>query len=241
VQERSTSVASALVLGIFMLAGLAALGYLLGKAAIDFRQMERTVTVKGLAEREYPADVVIWPLQFTEASNDLGALYTRLDDNTGKIRAFLRANSVQPAEISVSPPAIVDKSAQPYSSGGGNEFRYTATQTVTVYSTQVENVRGLMNELGELGREGIVFTGNDYMARTEYLFNRLNDIKPEMIEEATTKAREVAEKFAADSNSQLGKIKTASQGQFTINDRDSNNPHIKNVRVVSTVEYYLSD
>src|SRR5690606_220383 len=118
---------------------------------------------------------------------------------------------------------------------------YTATQAVTVYSTNVDTVRPLMNELATLGKQGIVFTGNDYQARTEYLFNSLNDIKPAMIEEATTMAREVAEKFAADSNSRLGKIKNASQGQFTISDRDSNNPHIKNVRVVSTVEYYLSD
>jgi uncharacterized protein len=62
-----------------------------------------------------------------------------------------------------------------------------------------------------------------------------------MVEEATTKAREVAEKFAKDSKSKLGKIKKASQGQFSINNRDKNNPHIKKIRVVSTVEYYLSD
>jgi hypothetical protein len=73
------------------------------------------------------------------------------------------------------------------------------------------------------------------------MFTRLNEIKPEMIEEATRQAREVAEKFAEDSQSALGKIRQASQGQFTINDRDKNNPHIKTVRVVSTVEYYLSD
>lgn len=233
--------ASALVLGLFILAGLAALGYLLGKAALDFRQLERVVTVKGLAEREYPADVVIWPLQFTEAGNDLEALYTRLDDNSARIRAFLQERGVEPGEISLSPPAIVDKSAQAYNSGNVGEFRYTATQAVTVYSPRVEAIRPLMNALGELGKAGIVFTGNDYQARTEYLFTRLNDIKPAMIEEATTKAREVAEKFAADSNSRLGKIRSATQGQFTISDRDSNNPHIKNVRVVSTVEYYLAD
>ena len=64
---------------------------------------------------------------------------------------------------------------------------------------------------------------------------------PAMIEEATRKAREVAQKFAQDSDSSLGKIKTARQGQFTINDRDSNTPHIKNVRVVATLEYYLND
>ncbi|KJS05417.1 MAG: periplasmic protein [Gammaproteobacteria bacterium BRH_c0] len=233
--------ASALVLGVFIFAGLATLGYLLGKAAIDFRQYERSVTVKGLAEREFPADVVIWPLQFTEASNNLEQLYTRLEQNTASIKAFLRERGVQASEISVSPPAITDKSAQAYNSGGNSEFRYTATQAVTVYSTNVDTVRPLMNELATLGKQGIVFTGNDYQARTEYLFNSLNDIKPAMIEEATTMAREVAEKFAADSNSRLGKIKNASQGQFTISDRDSNNPHIKNVRVVSTVEYYLSD
>ena len=62
-----------------------------------------------------------------------------------------------------------------------------------------------------------------------------------MIEEATMQAREVALKFAKDSNSRLGKIKKASQGQFSISARDKNNPHIKKVRVVSTVEYYLSD
>jgi hypothetical protein len=51
----------------------------------------------------------------------------------------------------------------------------------------------------------------------------------------------VAQKFAEDSDSRLGKIRQAAQGQFSIEPRDTNNPHIKKVRVVSTVEYYLSD
>ena len=74
-----------------------------------------------------------------------------------------------------------------------------------------------------------------------FIFSKLNDLKPEMIEEATKNARAVAEKFAEDSKSRLGKIKSASQGQFSVEDRDSSTPHIKQVRVVSTVEYYLSD
>lgn len=86
-----------------------------------------------------------------------------------------------------------------------------------------------------------MLTEGGYQNSTEYLFTRLNEIKPGMIEEATTKAREVARKFAKDSDSRLGKIKKASQGQFSINDRDKNNPHIKKIRVVSTIEYYLSD
>ncbi|MCU7808472.1 MAG: hypothetical protein KZQ73_11480, partial [Candidatus Thiodiazotropha sp. (ex Semelilucina semeliformis)] len=95
--------------------------------------------------------------------------------------------------------------------------------------------------LGQLGRLGIAIMGDDYQAKTSFIFRGLNTLKPEMIEEATRNAREVAEKFAADSKSRLGKIKSASQGQFSINDRDNNTPHIKRVRVVSTVTYYLSD
>jgi hypothetical protein len=98
-----------------------------------------------------------------------------------------------------------------------------------------------MNDLAELGKSGIAISGQDYETRTEFLFTNLNEIKPIMIEEATRNAREVAEKFAKDSGSKLGKIKKASQGQFSITDRDSNTPHIKKVRVVSTIEYYLSD
>jgi hypothetical protein len=75
----------------------------------------------------------------------------------------------------------------------------------------------------------------------EYIYTGLNSLKPGMVEEATRNAREVAQKFAADSDSSLGKIRRASQGQFSIEDRDSNTPYVKKVRVVSTVEYYLAD
>ncbi|HAG92826.1 MAG TPA: hypothetical protein DCL78_01810, partial [Gammaproteobacteria bacterium] len=209
--------------------------------AIKFKEYERTVTVKGLSEREYDADIVIWPIQFTEASNELEALYGALDTSSGKIKAFLRANGIDAGDITLSAPAITDKSAQQYGNTPVGQFRYTAQQTVTVYSRQIAAVRNVMSKLSELGKQGIVITRGDYQAQTEYLFTRLNEVKPEMIEEATKKAREVAGKFAEDSASTLGKIKRASQGQFSITARDNNNPHIKKVRVVSTVEYYLSD
>jgi hypothetical protein len=232
---------SALILGTCIFLGLAALGYLLGNAAITFKEYERSVTVKGLAEHEYPADIVIWPIQFTAASNDLESLYDSIEGSTAKIRTFLTASGLDPAEISLSTPAITDKSAQSYGNAAPPEFRYSAVQTVTVYSRNIEAVRTLMGDLAQLGKQGIAFTGGNYQSQTEYIFTRLNEIKPAMIEEATTKAREVALKFSADSQSKLGKIKQASQGQFSINARDNNTPHIKSVRVVSTVEYYLSD
>ena len=128
-----------------------------------------------------------------------------------------------------------------YGGGPAPEFRYTATQTVTVYSLDVPRVRTAMQKAADLGRSGLVLGGGGWDTQVEYLFTGLNEIKPAMVEEATTMAREVAQKFAEDSASRLGKIKNASQGQFSIVDRDRFNPHIKKVRVVSTVEYYLSD
>jgi len=236
-----TNRANALILGISIFLGLTALGYLLGRAAIDFKEYERSVSVKGLSERELPADVVIWPISFTESSNDLGTLYNSIEVSKKSIETFLVSKGIAAPEISYSLPSVTDKAAQEFNNGQKAEFRYVAIQTVTVYSSNVSIVRKAMNELSELGKTGIAFKGEDFQNQTEYLFTDLNKIKPEMIQETTTKAREVALKFAEDSNSRLGKIKQASQGQFTIEPRDKNNPHIKKIRVVSTVEYYLSD
>ena len=232
---------SAFMLGVFIFLGLSALGFLGGRAVVQFKTFERSVTVKGLSEREFPADVVIWPIQFTLADNTLGSLYATLESQTEEIRGFLMGQGIDSSEISVASPAITDKLAQRYGDAPRAEFRYTAVRTVTVYSSNVDRVRDAMQGLVELGKRGVVFTGEDYQNQVEYLFTRLNEVKPEMIEEATTNAREVAQKFAEDSESELGKIRRASQGQFSIEPRDRNNPHIKKIRVVSTVEYYLSD
>lgn len=231
----------ALIFGVFLFLGLTSLGYLLAGAAIDVKLFDRSVTVKGLSEREYIADIVIWPIQFTAAGNDLESLYNSIDENTARIEKFLTDKGVDTKEVTFTSPAINDKSAQLYGNDQVPAFRYTAMQIVTVYSENIELVRSIMGSLSELGKQGIVFTGTNYQFQTEYIFTRLNEVKPEMVDEATRKAREVAEKFAENSNSKLGKIKRATQGQFTISSRDNNNPHIKKVRVVSTVEFYLSD
>jgi hypothetical protein len=236
----NTSKFNALVLGVSLIAGLAALGFLLGSYAVTVKEYERTVNVRGLAEQEVNADIVIWPIQYTDASNDLGGLYNTLETNNTNILEFLQRGGIAAEAVTISPPAITDRLAQLYGDGSAVELRYTAQQTLTVYSPDISSVRLLMSGMSELGREGIVFSGADYGLQPEYIFSRLNDIKPEMIEQATREARAAAEKFADDSQSSLGKIRSASQGQFSISDRDRNNPHIKNVRVVVTVEYYLN-
>ncbi|MFT7405657.1 SIMPL domain-containing protein [Zhongshania sp.] len=180
-------------------------------------------------------------MQFTEANNDLPKIYVLVDERIVTIRSFLLDDGFSSDEISFSAPAITDKSAQQYGNNVGSPFRYSAEQTVTVYSENIDKVREVSRQLSDLGKKGIAFNGNHYQAQTEYFFTKLNQVKPAMIEEATRQARAVAEKFAEDSERMLGKIKRASQGESSISDRDKDNPHIKKVRVVSTVEYYLYD
>ncbi len=195
---------SALILGGLIFLGLAALGLLLGQSALKFKAFERTVTVKGLAEKEVPADIVLWPIPFSTAGNDLAQLYVDIENDAQEIVSFLKTSGFEPREITVAPPKISDKLSQGYEKAR-IEFRYTAERTVTVYSTQIELARSAMNQLATLGKKGIAFTGDDYQNATEYLFTRLNEIKPTMVEEATRGAREVAQKFAQDSDSRLGK------------------------------------
>lgn len=229
------------ILGVFIFLGLSSLGYFLTTAVNEYRTYDRTVSVKGLSEKEVKADIVIWPIQYQIATNDINELYEKLENSNSKVEKFLLDNSISKDEITFSTPTIIDRLAQSYSTTNKAEFRYSATQIITVYSQNIDGVRGLKNKLSSLGKEGIVFSGNDYMARTEYIYTKLNDIKPSMIEEATKNARTVAEKFANDSKSKLGKIKTAYQGQFSVSQRDKNNPHIKKIRIVSTIVYYLND
>ena len=157
---------------------------------------------------------------------------------SNEIVKFLKEGGIKDSEISTTAPTVYDRTANRYS----NEYianRYQMQQVVTVSSDNVDLVRQLILKQGELLKKGIAIGGNDYEYRVQYDFNGLNELKPQMVEVATRNAREVAQKFADDSGSKLGKIQTASQGQFSIYDRDSNTPWIKNVRVVTTVTYYL--
>lgn len=233
----------ALILAIGLVLGMAALGYLLGNAALSVRSMERTVTVKGLSEREVEANIATWPLAFQVASNDLDEIYQTIENRAQIIRAFLVDYDIPQEDIIMSPPDVTDLYAQQWGDQSGVRFRYTGSGTVTVHSEQVAAVRQAMANVLELGKKGVAIAGDHYSGYSSgrFQFTELNDIKPEMVEEATRNARSVAEKFAEDSDSRLGKIKSASQGQFSITDRDSTTPHIKKVRVVSTIVYYLSD
>jgi uncharacterized protein len=213
--------------------GLVLLGLFIKSGITSFKAMDRIVAVKGLSEKEVVADRVIWPLMYKEVGDDLQAVNAAIVD-------FLKANGLTEDEITLSAPEIIDMEAERYVSQGVR-YRYNATSVVTVFSTQVDKVRLLMQDQRELLNKGIALSGDDYRFQKQFLFTGLNTIKPEMIEEATQNARAAAEKFAKDSNSKLGKIRSADQGQFSINDRDANTPYIKTVRVVTTINYFLED
>ena len=225
---------------ICLLIGLVFVGAMFPVAVSKFRAYDRTVTVKGLSEREVDADKVIWPLAFNVVGNDLNGVYAEIDRNVAAIRDFLISGGISESEITVAMPAISDKYAQEY---GDNDrtYRYFCKNVVTVCTNNVDTVLSLMPRQSELLKKGIIGSGNSWENQIQFAFEGLNGIKPEMIEDATKNAREAAEKFAKDSGSRLGKIRTASQGTFTISDRDSNTPYIKKVRVVSSVTYYLNN
>ncbi len=220
--------------------GMLLLGLCLRSALTGFKDRDRLVTVKGLAEVEVPANKVTWPLMFKDLGDDLPQLYNRISEKNQTIVAFLKARGITDKEITINAPDIIDMAAERYNTNPA-PFRYNITSVITVTTSQVDKVRRLIEQQVDLLKQGIALTGGDYRYNVVYDYTDLNKIKPKMIEDATKNAREAAEKFAKDSDSKLGKIKEARQGQFTITDRDANTPYIKSVRVVTSVDYYLED
>jgi hypothetical protein len=227
-------------LGAAFVLGMLILGGSLVLMVNNLKSYDRCVTVKGLCEKEVMADKVIWPIMYKQGGNELGELYNTVEDMNATIVKFLKDAGVSDDEITMNAPSILDTRTNLY--GERKEYHYIVTAGVTVCSEKVELIVKLQTEQAKLYEKGIpVGMGENWSYPTTYSFTALNDIKPGMIEEATINARQAAEKFAKDSKSKLGKIKNATQGQFSVSDRDSNTPYIKNVRVVTNVVYYLKD
>lgn len=229
---------TAIILGILIAIGLTLAGTAIGVGYYSARTADRYVTVKGLAEREVDADLAIWPITFVVTGNNLNTLQQQIDEQRQIVSRFLVDSGFSSDEISYSAPRIRDLQSEQYNQRSA-PYRYQAQSTVTTRSPQVMQVKKTMEESGKLVASGVVLVADNWENPTEFLFTSLNDIKPEMIEEATKNAREAAEKFALDSGSKVGKIRHANQGLFTIRDRDRNSPERKIVRVVTTIDYYL--
>ncbi|MEE0979699.1 MAG: SIMPL domain-containing protein [Muribaculaceae bacterium] len=220
--------------------GLIGMGLCIRSGFNSFSQPSRTVSVRGLAEREVKANKVTWPIVYKLVGNNLTGIYDEIQKSNKTVIKYLRDNGVKDTEISINAPEIVDLQADRYIERNF-PYRYNVTSVIVVVSADVDHIRQLISNQSELLKEGIVVTDGGYQYQVQYDFTELNSIKPEMIAEATANARQAGDRFAKDSESTLGKIKTASQGQFSISDRDANTPYIKSVRVVTNIDFFLED
>lgn len=220
--------------------GIIVLGLCLKGGIDNFANKDRKVSVKGLSEREVPADKVTWPILSKELGNDLPQLYSEIGVTQSKIKKFLISNGIKENEININAPVVIDLNADQYSNNQKG-YRYNITSIITVTSNNVKLVRSIIARQGELLKEGIAIVDGGYENPIKYEYVSFKDMKPKMMQEAIENAQKTAEQFATNSNSQLNKIVSADQGQFSIDDRDSNTPYIKKVRVVTTVTYSLKD
>lgn len=231
---------SKIIAGALIAIGLLALGLCIKGGFDNFSNRGRQVTVRGLSERLVDADLVTWPIVTKELGNDLTSIYNRIQSTNQRISKFLKDNGLDETDFSINPPKVEDREAQSYNNERVAQ-RYLVTNVIVVSSPKVDLVHTLIDKQPELMREGIAVVAGDYQYQTDYQFTGLNDIKPEMITEATKNARDAAQRLAADSQSDLGKIVTASQGQFSIDDRDQYTPYKKTVRVVTSITYELNN
>ncbi len=233
----SRFVPAALLIGL----GLAGAGWFAAQGMARLKTADRYVTVKGSAEKIVDADLVVWPLPHSVGGNDLADVQSRLDANTQTIRAFFAQAGFKPAEIVVSPPRLQDRWV--WASGDNKPpERYRYSTTVILRTSDVARALAVLRRSGELVARGVMLGTEDGGAGApEFDYTRLNAIKPGLIAEATSNARQSAEQFAKDSGSHIGGIRSANQGVVDISDRDQGSPQVKKVRVVTTVEYFLTD
>lgn len=217
-------------------------GFFVGNMHKTGKKYDRYVQVKGLSQREVKADLAVWPINITLTANDLVSLKRDIEKQNSEVYDFFIAQGFNKEELTKGSTNINDNRADMYNTNYQNqEFRYLAKSEFTVRTSDIDKLQMALSESLELISKGILLGSKNTWRPIEYIFTGLNDLKPSMIEEATKNAREVAEKFARDSDSQVGEIRMARQGLFTINDRDENTPQIKIVRVVSTIDFQLED
>ena len=242
---------SATIRALILALGISLAGFLAGNGLAKARTADRYVTVKGVTEREAKADLAIWPLSVVGADNNLAAAHTKLEASISGVRQFLVKHGIDTSQVELTGFSVSDALANEYGPQRPPTNRYVIRETLMVRSQHPDLVLAASQQIGELAAIGVVVSsGPEYRGPgggPTFVFTGLNKLKPQMIADATARAREAAEQFARDSHSELGGIRQANQGVFEILPRDQA-PGIaaesqinKTVRVVSTVEYFLKD
>ncbi len=244
------------LIALSIVVGLTFGAYLLGKSIERFKSDDRYISVKGFAEREVKADLVIWSMKIRIAINDPQLGNVSMNNSKEKVLQFLTKNEINREEIILRDLTVTDKQANEYSNPNPNEkFRYLIEETIEVRSNNVDQVQKVSRMTNELLNAGVVIsTKNDWTGTgLKFIFTKLNTIKPEMLSEATRNAKSAAEEFTKESKTNLGKMRKANQGLFSILDRDeflsgqsegNYNPNgtsdlYKKIRVVISVDYSI--
>lgn len=239
-KSMNTNLNNQIVGAALLAASVVVLGFCMKSGIDNYANKDRKVSVKGLAEKEVDADKVTWPILSKELGNDLPDLYDKIAVTQKKIKKFLLDNGIKEAEINVNAPVVVDLNADQYSRNERG-YRYNITSIITVTSRNVKLVRNIISRQGEMLKQGVAIVDGGYENPVKYEYVSFSSMKPKMMEEAIQNAEKTAQQFASNSKSTLNKIVSADQGQFSIEDRDSNTPYVKKVRVVTTVTYSLKD
>lgn len=199
---------------------------------------EASVSVRGLAQREVNADLAVWQLSFGLGDNNLENLQKSIKEKSEIVSLYLKDKGLNEHDFSVLSPSITNNLLDPYINQEKMQYIYIAKLNFLIRTDKISAVKKANEGLLELLDKGIAIK-QDYENKINYEFTKLNDIKPEMIALATKNARKAAEQFAKDSNSNLGKIKHATQGLFSIENAATGLEERKIVRVVTQIQYLL--
>jgi hypothetical protein len=233
------TIRSFIVLGLSLIAGLAIFGHQIGRAVKTGREFDRFLTVRGLSEREMKATLAIWPIRFSAYAEDLGALKTAMENDRTLVISYLKDNGIDGKEITQGLPDVSDRQDERIQNKSPTMARYRGVMTLVVRSAHVDVVKKAIQGADALLEKGVSLAGNEYSNRIQFIFDAVNEVKPDMIKEATGNARAAAEKFAEDSKSKVGRILRAAQGTVEIEDVDVASPERKIIRVVTTVDFFL--
>lgn len=249
--ENGQAVKAAIIVGCCLIVGLTAAGYFIGRGTARFKSEVRTVTVKGLVEREVNADEAVWTLSLRRAGDDLGEAHRRISKDRDAVLTFLRQQAFTDDEITRQPTRTVDKLAREFGQPQATErFRFLVTGAIVVRTAKVEQVQKSLGATEELLKAGVILDGEreGSAANPRYLVSKFNELRPQLLAAATKNARAIAQQFAADSGVSVGKIHSANQGSIQIFGSDGNDesgPYsptstpVKKIRVVSTFEFEL--
>jgi hypothetical protein len=250
--ENRNVILAAIIVGVCLLVGFSVGGYFIGKGGTRFRSETRTVTVKGLVEKEVMANQAVWTLRFRRAGADLKDAHARITADRDAALEFLKNQGFKEAEISRQPTRTIDKLARDYGQNQGQErFRYIVTSSLIVTTTNVDLVIKALGATEELLKAGVLLDGESEggTANPRYVVTTFNALRPQLLADATKNARATAQQFASDSETKVGRIRSANQGNIQIFGTDGNDESApysptstpgKKIRVVSTFEFEMN-